>query len=135
MTETNDTFEPEPDAGESDFVDDYDLLLDEIAREETAYLEASQTPEYAERLQHAARAYLDVERFEPGQLVRWKPGMRNQQLPAEDAPAVVLEYLAEPVAPADDSEAEDYDITLGIIDGSETLRVFAFPSRRFTAWD
>jgi hypothetical protein len=99
-----------------------------------AYLDAVSLPGYADALRESASAYLSVETFAPGDLVMWKARMRNQLLPDEGAPAVVVRYLDEPETPDVDSEAEALDIVLGVIDGSETFRVFSFSSGRLTRW-
>ena len=81
--------------------------------------------------------------FKPGDLVCWKPGMRNRRFPREGKPAVVLEVLDTPCL---DSEAETgstyfrepLDIKLGLFleDGEHRgdFLCWHFDSRRFAPW-
>jgi hypothetical protein len=100
------------------------------------YLEVARTDEYADDLRRAFAIYDDVETFAPGDLVQWKPLMRDQRLPTYGAPAVVIEYLADPQTHDSDGDlmTEPLDIVLGVIDGNQTFHVYSFASRRFTAW-
>lgn len=81
--------------------------------------------------------------FKPGDLVGWKPGLRNRRFPRQDRPAVVLEVLASPIF---DNEAdagstyfrEPLDIVLGVfLDEGEHRGDFMrwyFDSRRLRPW-
>ncbi len=50
-----------------------------------------------DHLTRLAAAYLERSRFQPGDLVTWKPGLRNRKLPDYGEPMVVIEVLEEPV--------------------------------------
>ena len=49
------------------------------------------------RLSRLADDYLTEHRFVQGDLVTWKPGLRNRKMPDYGEPMVVVEVLAEPV--------------------------------------
>lgn len=114
--------------------DELGELLDDTQLEYIAYLDAVRSPGYVESLAEAGAAYGLPESFELGQLVQWKPAMRNQLLPDYGAPAIVVQMLEHPAPVDPESEAEVLDLVLGIVDGTGTFRVFAFSARRFTAW-
>ena len=74
--------------------------------------------------------------FEPGQLVRWKPKLRNKRLPDYDQQAIVMSMLAEPVINTSEPSDSPYyreplDLVLGVIDGSGDLICFHFDAQRF----
>jgi hypothetical protein len=87
-------------------------------------------------LEAAHAAYKERHVFTEGQLVRWKPKLRNKQLPEYGQLAIVMNVLDEPVAnvvePSDSPYYhEPLDIVLGVIDGSGDLICFHFDARRF----
>lgn len=49
------------------------------------------------RLSQLAQDYLYEHRFQQGDLVTWKPGLRNRKMPDYGEPMVVVEVLDEPV--------------------------------------
>ena len=74
--------------------------------------------------------------FHPGQLVRWKPELRNRNFPAYGECGVVVSILPEPVIdPSNDSGSSYYreplDIVLGFVDGEGDFITYHFDSRRF----
>lgn len=80
-------------------------------------------------------AFVERSSFVPGDLVQWKLGLRNKQLPDYGVPAVVVEVF-EPLTdtfhgPATPYFRERLDITLGVLDSDDDLVVFHFDSARF----
>jgi hypothetical protein len=82
--------------------------------------------------------YSEKHTFQPGDLVQWKPGMRNKKIPAYGSPVIVVDVLASPVF--DDSRSgtpvwhEPLDVRLGLIytlDDDRDFDVYYFDSRRF----
>jgi hypothetical protein len=74
--------------------------------------------------------------FIPGQLVRWKKGLKNRRLPKEGEPAVVVAVLADPVLnqlaePGSAYFREPLDIILGLLDSDGDFLTFYFDKRRF----
>lgn len=99
-----------------------------------AYAEAVGDVQYAADLRRAFDEYRQVEQFSPGDLVQWKPLLRNRPYPAEGAPAIVIRYLPA-TGPTDaDEQSEAQDIELGFLDGDQAFLVFAYASGRFTRW-
>jgi len=49
------------------------------------------------RLHDLAASYMESHEFKPGDLVTWKPGLRNRVMPDYGEAVVVIEVLAEPV--------------------------------------
>ena len=81
--------------------------------------------------------------FKPGDLVFWKPGLRNRRYPRNDKPAIVLEVLERPVTDDETETASTYfreplDLVLGVfLDEGEHRGDFLswhFDSRRFQPW-
>jgi len=74
--------------------------------------------------------------FQPGQLVRWKPELKNRKYPAYGECGVVVSVLAEPVMDAGNDSGSPYyreplDIVLGFVDGDGDFITYHFDSRRF----
>jgi hypothetical protein len=93
-----------------------------------------------EDLRRAYDSYKQKHEFEPGQLVKWKPGLRNKQLPQYGLPAIVLEVPAEAVintAEPTDSPyfREPLNLVLGVIDVEGDLAVFHYDAQRFEPLD
>jgi hypothetical protein len=83
-------------------------------------------------------------RFSPGDLVTWKPGLRNRRIPRYGEPAVVVSVLESPVTDSDQESGSTYfreplDLVLGVIWDGERGRgdfvTFHFDGRRFEAWE
>jgi len=96
-------------------------------------IEPSTEPVLRERL----KSLLEINCFQPGDIVQWKSGLKNKRLPEADQFAVVVEMLPVPVTDEDKSAAgscflEPLDMKLGIIDDDGDFLVFHYDSRRFT---
>lgn len=75
--------------------------------------------------------------FEPGDIVRWKEGLRNKTLPEKDGVAVVVEVFPAVYEPLDSGTylgsryfGEPYDCKLGVVGGGKFM-IFHYDSRRF----
>ncbi len=80
--------------------------------------------------------FIERQDFQPGQLVRWKAGMKNKRKPEYNEPAIVVEVLSEPVMensanPGSAYFREKLDIILAVIDTDNDFLVFHYDSRRF----
>ena len=82
-------------------------------------------------------------RFAPGELVTWKPGLKNHRVPRYGQPAVVVEVLETPVHDSDKEAGSTYfreplDVVLGLLwdtdPGRGELMTFYYDSRRFQPW-
>lgn len=103
----------------------------------------SQVRDDPEMLEHkAAKARAMYERFhrrhnfQPGQLVCWKPELKNRKYPAYGECGVVVSILQEPVMDAGNDSGSPYfreplDIVLGFVDGDGDFITYHFDSRRF----
>ena len=95
-------------------------------------------------LRERYRLLTTAHRFAPGDLVTWKPGLRNHRVPHYGQPAVVIQVLAEPILDQENGEAgsayfrEPLDLVLGLIwdsdPGRGELISFHYDSRRFQPW-
>jgi len=81
--------------------------------------------------------------FRPGDLVTWKPGLRNRRYPRDGKPAVVLEVLAAPLLDSDTETGSTYyreplDLVLGLFLNEGEHRgdflSWHFDGRRFQPW-
>lgn len=97
----------------------------------------------AQALQERFRSLNAHEVFKPGDLVCWKPGLRNRRFPRYDRPAVVLEVLDVPVLDSESDSGLTYfrdplDLVLGLfLDEGEhrgNFLTWHFDSRRFKHW-
>lgn len=75
-------------------------------------------------------------KFEVGQLVRWKPGMRHLAFPLPGRPAIVVETLDQPVVnqfvgPESPYFSEVLDIRVGVIGDDGAFYSYHVPSVRF----
>lgn len=80
--------------------------------------------------------------FAPGDLVTWKPGLKNKRFPRYGSPAVIIDVLKTPILDHDNEDGagspyfrEPLDLVLGVIaeDGPARgdLLTYHFDSRRF----
>ncbi len=91
-------------------------------------------------LRERYRRLLQPHRVSPGELVTWKPGLKNKRYPRYGHPAVVIEVLETPLLDREDDAGstdfrEPLDLVLGLIwdDGPSRgeLVTFHYDSRRF----
>ena len=94
--------------------------------------------ERARRLMELADAMDARHAFRPGQIVRWKPGLRNRTWPAYGEVCIVREVLAVPVfeAGGEISATRSYfreplTLVLGMLDDDSDLVEFYYDARRF----
>lgn len=112
-------------------------LLDEAALDD---LEGDLGAVLRERFETLTTHY----RFKPGDLVGWKPGLRNRKVPSYSAPTIVVEVLDEPILDRGEESGSTYyrephDLILGVLWDREPGRgdfvTFHFDSRRFQPWE
>ncbi len=91
------------------------------------------------RYQHFNQRY----EFHPGDLVTWKPGLKNRRWPTPGRPAVILEILDSPVFDGEKDSGDIYfheslDLILGLFYETGPHRgeflSWHFNSRRFQPW-
>lgn len=111
-------------------------VLEEVEERESQKTEKLRSNEAVDMLQELWNRLMEAVEFEPGQLVRWKRGLKNRTLPAYGVPAVVIEVVDPPVY--DDTKGsgsayfrEPLTLVLGILDDDEELVQFHFDGRRF----
>ena len=97
----------------------------------TSYGEAD-----GQKLQTAYDSFFQTHIFQPRQLVKWKPGLKNKKLPKEGQPAIVLEVLEETLDQVERDPGSPYfreplDIVLGGMDEDGDFMTFHFDKRRF----
>lgn len=114
----------------------WQLLEAERQRDENAYIEYTGTAEYTKHLLETFNALQRVEEFAPGDLVQWKPRLKNQRYPHYGRPAVVIGPIEPPLESENqtDGDTSKVDVLLGFLDGESDLRVYGYQSSRFTRW-
>lgn len=117
----------------------------EINREKLirALLEATKTNEKQndqKNEEKLSKLYQDYSRhqskFEPGELVSWKPGLRNKKFPQSNTPAIVIHHLDTPIIDNKENAGSPYfreplDLLAGCIDEGGDFVIYHFDSRRF----
>lgn len=93
----------------------------------------------ADALQARARSFHEAHVFRPGDLVCWKPGLRNRTQPRDGRPAVVIGVLPEPVLDTERESGSTYfreplDLLLGVYAERGDFLVWHYDSRRFQPW-
>lgn len=94
----------------------------------------------AQRLRKAWELYQRCYDFKPGDLVRWKPGLKDRKLPLADEPAIVVKRLEQPVFDATVGAGSPYfnipyDMVLGVFDADGDFMTYHFCSERFEPFD
>lgn len=137
---TGDDATSDPNLGSSESIlSRLEDLEDDAAEDERKYLLQVASPDYTDRLRAAAKDLLsEPDDFKVGDLVTWKPALRNRYFPANGAPAVVLGLTPGEVSaetnPASVFFGEPLDLRLGVIEGDGDLIVLHYDQRRFTHW-
>ncbi|WP_295441849.1 hypothetical protein [uncultured Thiodictyon sp.] len=94
-------------------------------------------------LRERYRSFTEPHRLVPGDLVSWKPGMKNHRLPRYGQPVVVLELLEAPVFDGQTDAGSTYfreprDLVVGMLwetgPARGDLLSFCFDRRRFMPW-
>ena len=90
-----------------------------------------------ELLRERLASFQEQSCFQPGDLVQWKPGLKNKRMPHKDELAIVVEVLPSPITDSDKGSSGSYfleplDVRLGIVDDDGDFVIFYYDSRRFT---
>jgi hypothetical protein len=77
-----------------------------------------------------------VHEFKAGDIVQWKPGLKNRRIPMPGQPAIVLEYLGERGPMADHGVSSCYhderlDLKVAILDEDGDFNIWHLPAVRF----
>ena len=94
----------------------------------------SNPKETALKLKECFKLFKVENNFKEGQLVSWKKGLKNRNLPRYDEPALVIKVLDEPIF-SDETESgslyfrEPLDMILGVIINQE-FQIFYYDKRR-----
>ncbi|SRR5258708_5011356 len=88
------------------------------------------------RLEKAYKAFNDHHDFRPGQLVKWKKGLKTRLYPQYDEPAIVVAILEQPYIDSKiDSSTPHFNdhlnIQLGLVMPDGQFYCYLFDSRRF----
>ena len=89
-----------------------------------------------QELKKSYEAYISNESLSTGDVVSWKPGMRNRTLPNYRQPAIVIEKLQYPVFDESQNAGSQYfheplDLRVGFLDDNNQFVTYFYDSRRF----
>ena len=115
----------------------FSSLVSRLAEKEAKDILVSKQPGYASNLTEAFAALNQHTDFEPGELVTWKPRMKNRKKPEYGTPMIVIEVLREAISSSSDNSGSPYfreplDIICGFTDDENDLLLFHFDKRRLT---
>ncbi len=108
-----------------------------IGKEATSNRELTVVNDAASELRKLVKNFLQPPpEFKPGEVVRWKPGLKNKKYPKEDQIAMVIQQLEKPVIESERDSGSPYfneplDLVLGVLDDDNDLMVFHYDKRRF----
>ena len=92
---------------------------------------------YIENLKDLYRRLKEKNEIKTGDIVKWKKGLKNKNLPRYDEPSIVVDVLKEPIIdPAAQNAGTPYfneqlDLVLGIITEDDNFLTFYYSSDRF----
>lgn len=89
-----------------------------------------------QELKKSYEAYISNESLSTGDVVSWKPGMRNRTLPNNRQPAIVIEKLQYPIFDESQNAGSQYfheplDLRVGFLDDNNQFITYFYDSRRF----
>jgi len=88
-------------------------------------------------LKQKVNAFLaDSDKFKPGDIVRWKKGLKNRKYPKENQSCYVINVLENPIIqdardPGSPYYREPLDLVLALLDEDSDLVLFHYDKRRF----
>ncbi len=87
-------------------------------------------------LKRLLASYSNKHTFKPGDVVKWKPGLKNRTYPSEHFPGIVMEVLDTPLIETTAESGSTYfnerlDIRVGVIGPGGELVPFYFDSSHF----
>lgn len=93
-----------------------------------------------EKLRERYSIFDEKYNFSKGDIVKWKPLLKDRRLPLENEPAVVIEVLDKPVFDKNDDAGSPYfnipyDIILGVIGEEDDFLTFYYNSKRFMPYE
>lgn len=96
----------------------------------------SQNTKEIQELKQKVEHLQKKEEFSPGDIVRWKLGLKNKKYPKEGQPAYVMECLSNAIKKEDKDPGNPYfreplDIILACLEEDGDLLIFYYDSRRF----
>jgi hypothetical protein len=84
--------------------------------------------------------FVQKEKFQPGDLITWKKGLKNRKYPTQNNVAVVIEQLEIANIDGDSSSGsptfrEPLDLVAGVISEDGSFLTFYYDSRRLTKFE
>lgn len=92
---------------------------------------------FTEEAKDFVKHYNETETFQPGDLVEWKPGMKNSKVPEYGSPVMVLDVYDAPIRRENDGTpygGEPNDMRCLTMKSDSGIHAFPFDSHRFTKY-
>lgn len=112
-------------------------LADAIAKAELPAPPPLNYDRQVSELKNRYQRFQSAHKFSPGQLVKWKPGLRNRFWPQENQPGIVLDVFETPIYDSKEGAASAYfgeplNIRIAYFnEATNEFHAFCFDSRRF----
>lgn len=115
-------------------------VIEAVANDRAAFLGRVRSPAHSNELTSLFEELNRHHELRAGQLVTWKPNLKNRRHPAYDQPVIVVEMLSEPVLARPDNSGSPYfreplDMIAGVIDQDGDFMLLHFDSRRFMPFE
>lgn len=112
-------------------------ILNKIIEKKIAATRNFTSEDKLDLLRKRYQVFNEVNEFSTGDIVYWKPGLRNKGAMEYDMPAIVVEKLQSPIydkekGPSSPYFMEPLDLALAFLDGENDFIIFYADSRRFT---
>jgi hypothetical protein len=121
------------------YEEEFEEFQDEI-EDDTSWVDFMLSASYPGRLQELARSFGQPSRLGVGDLVEWRPGLKNRTFPLAGVVGIVVEVRDEPLWDVDDSSTrffhEPLDVAIASLIGpDQEFAIYWYDSRRFEAVD
>ncbi|MGA2967338.1 MAG: hypothetical protein ABSD64_14095 [Terriglobales bacterium] len=112
-------------------------LANELGQRPARVIDAKKRVEQLRNLFGSLNRSVD---FRPGDIVKWKPGLKNKTRPQYGEPVIVAEVLPEPqIDPKMEASTayfrEPLTLVLGIMDEDDDFVLFHYDGRRFELYE
>ncbi|WP_157214639.1 hypothetical protein [Polaromonas sp. CF318] len=117
-----------------------ELIQEAKAQEQQAAVKAENSPlsddETKQLLKALLQSYRVRQNFSVGDIVQWKPGLKNRRFPAEVTPAIVVEVFNVPVTNPITDHGSPYfqevlDMKIGVVTDTGNMNTYVVDSARF----
>ncbi len=111
-----------------------------VTEQEESSTDATPPAIVVEQLKTRHKSFTEKSQFSVGQIVKWKPNLKNRRRPRYNEPAVVVAILDKPFFDSTDDAGTTYfheplDLGLGVLGQNGDFLCYYFDSRRFEPFE